>query len=178
MKELGRELAALKASLSANPPASVIAGALMSRVPRFVKFTEEDRSLPGSFDLNLEDMPRGLTSLLRLARLDSTVLRKAVLADQHLKVAELVEKANQALKQAFQAWRQDSVWPSLYISNHKLHILVRAEHGTSYTDLHDRSDGFRQFIALVACVSSARYFEKGNESGDVIVVIITTPRQI
>jgi predicted ATP-dependent endonuclease of OLD family len=170
MKELARQLSALKTSLS-NPPASAIVQTLMLRIPRIVQFTEEDRTLPGSFDLAQEDMPRGLTSLLRLARLDVRALREAVLTDQHLRVAELTDKANLALKEAFQTWRQDAVWPSLYIANHKLHILVRTAHGTSYTDLHDRSQGFRQFIALVACVNAARYLDKGDKDGDVIVVI-------
>lgn len=135
MKELARELSSLRTSLSANPPANAIMLALMARVPKIVKFTEEDRALPGSFDLSQGEMPRSLTSLLRLARLDSVVLAEAVLNDRHLKVAELTDQANLALREAFQAWRQDAVWPSLYISNQKLHILVRAAHGTAYTDL-------------------------------------------
>ncbi|MER6466175.1 AAA family ATPase [Streptomyces sp. NPDC001228] len=170
MKELARELSSLKTSLSANPPANAIMLALMARIPKIVKFTEEDRALPGSFDLNQGEMPRCLASLLRLARLDSAVLAEAVLGDRHLKVAELTDQANLALREAFQAWRQDAVWPSLYISNKKLHILVRAAHGTAYTDLNDRSEGFRQFIALVACVNAARYWEKDHDGGVIVVI--------
>jgi predicted ATP-dependent endonuclease of OLD family len=171
MKALAKELVSLRTSLAAKPPAGAILGALMARVPKIVKFTEEDRALPSSFDLSQEDMPRGLTSLLRLAKVDSGVLREAVLTDQHIKVVALTESANAALQEAFQHWRQDDVWPFLHISDHKLHILVRAKHGATFSEWHDRSDGFRQFIALVACVNAARDLERPTAGSEVIVVI-------
>ncbi|RSO10025.1 hypothetical protein DMH26_00515 [Streptomyces sp. WAC 05379] len=170
MEDLARELVSLRKMLSVAPPASMIVSLLMSRLPSFVIFTAEDRELPSSIDLvSSEVIPRGLANLLRMAKIDGEELRKVVGADDHLQLAEMLEQANLILKDIFQAWRQESVWPVLHISNGTLRVLVRVANTSSYTDLHDRSDGLRQFIALVSCINAARYLEKGER--DVIVLI-------
>ncbi|MDN0193963.1 AAA family ATPase [Streptomyces sp. S.PNR 29] len=170
MERLANELVALRKALIATPPATEIANVILNRMPSLVTFTEKDRSLPSSIDLSSnEAMPRGLTNLLRVAKVDGEELRKVVNEDDHLRLAEILEQANLVLKEVFQAWRQESVWPVLHVSNGVLRVLIRVASTSAYTDLHDRSDGLRQFIALVSCVNAARYFEKGDR--DVIVLI-------
>jgi predicted ATP-dependent endonuclease of OLD family len=170
MERLGNELVALRASLGNQAPAFEIANALMARLPQVVYFTEEDRDLPGVFDLTSDEpIPRGLVNLMRLARLDGEALRRAVHEDDHLQLVEITEQANLTLKEAFRSWRQESIWPILHVSNGSLRILVRAANTNSYTNLGDRSDGLRQFIALLACIHAARYLEK--EERDVVVLI-------
>ncbi|MDX2834750.1 AAA family ATPase [Streptomyces scabiei] len=170
MENLATDLVALREALTGTPPANAIASAILSRVPSVVTFTEQDRDLPSSIDLTAgEVMPRGLVNLLRLAKVDVEELRKVVSEDDHLRLAEMLEQANLALKEVFQAWRQESVWPYIQVSNRTLRVLVRVDSTRAYTDLHDRSDGLRQFIALVACINAARFFEKGDR--DVIVLI-------
>ncbi|MGF1235748.1 AAA family ATPase [Streptomyces sp. 2-6] len=170
MERLASELVSLRKALTGTPPANAIASIILSRVPSVVTFTKEDRALPSSIDLTSgEVMPRGLTNLLRVAKVDGEELRKVVGEDDHLRLAEMLEQANLVLKEVFQAWRQESVWPVLHVSNGTLRVLVRVASTSAYTDLHDRSDGLRQFIALVSCINAARYFEKGER--DVIVLI-------
>ncbi|MFJ2966248.1 AAA family ATPase [Streptomyces collinus] len=171
MERLASELVSLRKALTGTPPANAIASIILGRLPSVVTFTEKDRALPSSIDLTAEEvMPRGLTNLLRVAKVDGEELRKVVGKDEHLRLAEMLEQANLVLKEVFQAWRQESVWPYLQVSrNGTLRVLVRVASTSTYTDLHDRSDGLRQFIALVACINSARYFEKGER--DVIVLI-------
>ncbi|MGC5541722.1 AAA family ATPase [Streptomyces griseus] len=171
LRRLGKDLSSLRSSLAGATPAASILQALIPLVPEFIQFTEEDRRLPGSFDLTQDDLPRGLASLLRLAKLNLHELREAVLEDRHLKIAELMDQANIALKEEFQAWRQDTVWPNLYVSGNFIYIMVRAAHGNTYSDWSERSEGFRQFIALVACVNSARRADGGKGAKDAIVLI-------
>ncbi|MGW4935473.1 AAA family ATPase [Streptomyces sp. NPDC004166] len=170
MENLANELVSMRKMLSAEPPAVAIGNLLVSRLPTFVKFNEKDRDLPGTFDLTVDaDIPQGLANLLRLAKVDIEMLRSAVKRDDYLALAELTEQANLVLKDAFQAWRQETVWPILHISNGTLRIFVRIAHANSYSELHDRSDGLRQFIALLARINSVRYLEK--EEHEVIVLI-------
>ncbi|MGA6220370.1 AAA family ATPase [Streptomyces umbrinus] len=170
MEDLANALVSLRKMLSVEPPAVAIGNLLVSRLPTFVKFNEADRNLPGAFDLTVAaDIPQGLANLLRLAKVDIEILRDAVERDDYLALAELTEQANLVLKDAFQAWRQETVWPILHVSNGSLRIFVRVAHANSYSELHDRSDGLRQFIALLARINSVRYLEK--EKRDVIVLI-------
>ncbi|MFF0124141.1 AAA family ATPase [Streptomyces mirabilis] len=170
MEHIASELVSLRKALTGTPPANAIASVILSRVPSVVTFTERDRVLPGSIDLTSgEVMPQGLKNLLRVAKVDGEELRKVIGEDDHLRLAEMLEQANLVLKEVFQAWRQESVWPVLHVSSGTLRILVRVASTNAYTDLHDRSDGLRQFIALVSCINAARYLEKGE--GDVIVLI-------
>ncbi|MET7324739.1 AAA family ATPase [Streptomyces sp. NPDC005549] len=170
MEQIASALVSLREALIGTPPANAIASIILSRVPSVVTFTEEDRALPGSISLaSGEEMPRGLTNLLRVAKVDGEELRNVVADDNHLRLAGMLEQANLVLKEVFQAWRQESVWPFLQVSNGTLKVLVRVASTSAYTNLHDRSDGLRQFIALVSCINAARYFEKGER--DVIVLI-------
>ncbi|MEF9882703.1 AAA family ATPase [Streptomyces sp. P9-A4] len=172
MENFGKELASLRNILASPPPAAIIGSRLVERIPKIVKFAEQDRNLPSSFDFSKEEStPRGLMNLLRLAKVDGDALREAVSHGDHLRMAELTDQANANLKEAFQVWRQESVWPILHISGSVLRILVRVANGSAYTDLHDRSDGLRKFIALVACIHSSRYLDKGDGAKDVIVVV-------
>ncbi|MFJ3631024.1 AAA family ATPase [Streptomyces sp. NPDC090112] len=170
MERIASELVSLRKALTGPAPANAIAAIILGRIPSVVTFTEKDRDLPGSIELSSgEDFPQGLLNLLRVAKVDSEELRKTIDEDAHLKLAEMLEQANIVLKEVFQAWRQESVWPVIQIFNKTLKVLVRVASTSAYTDLQDRSDGLRQFIALVSCVNASRFFEKGER--DVIVVI-------
>jgi hypothetical protein len=170
MENLANELVSLRKLLSVEPPAVAIGNLLVSRLPTFVKFNDKDRELPGAFDLTADvDVPQGLANLLRLAKVDVEMLRNAVKRHDYPALAELTEQANLVLRDAFQAWRQETVWPILHISDATLRVFVRVAHANSYSELHDRSDGLRQFIALLARINSVRYLEK--EDREVIVLI-------
>ncbi|MFF0516906.1 AAA family ATPase [Streptomyces sp. NPDC004250] len=170
MENLATELVSLRKLLSVEPPAVAIGNLLVSRLPTFVKFNDKDRDLPDEFDLTVDAVvPQGLANLLRLARVDVEMLRSAAKRRDYPAQAELTEQANLELKDAFQAWRQETVWPILHISDGTLRVFVRVAHANSYSELHDRSDGLRQFIALLARINSVRYLEK--EDHEVIVLI-------
>ena len=137
----------------AAPPHRVAIETLSQRIPYFLFFADEDRSLRDAYDLNTDPFPRALANLARLAGLDLHDLRHAVNEQDHGKIETLELKANDRLRQIFEEqWSQSRVSVRIRVDGTVLHILVGSTEST-YNSIAEHSDGLRHFVALVAFVT-------------------------
>lgn len=125
---------------------------LFNRRSRFLLFSDSERSLNSEYDLNeiWEDPPAALRNLARVAQLDLPSLYAATTASDPAQIASTLERANERLSRIFsETWSQSNVAASFRVDGQLLHILVR-EPQARYTSIAERSDGLRQFVALLA----------------------------
>lgn len=127
-------------------------GALQPIIPRFVRFEPEVRELANEYDLAVlaANPPPALRNLAELAGLDLEVLLQEIQNDLTGNVEEVVESAKQELKRQFSAWTQEPpVTVTIDTSGTRLLIHVKSGSGKPMK-IGERSDGLRQFVALVA----------------------------
>jgi hypothetical protein len=126
--------------------------ALKPLVPQFVRFELRDRELADEYDLTSQAIapPTSLSNLARLAGLDLESLLGQIEADLTGNVEDMIKEANEELERRFDAWTQKPpVRVSLATSGARL--LVHVQSGTGPTmKIRERSEGLRQFVALVA----------------------------
>jgi hypothetical protein len=125
---------------------------LRQRMPRFVRFDNRARELDSEYDINAADSSPGtaLSNLVQLAELDLSALRTAVANEETGTVRDIREKANDTLAKKMEAWQQD---PPITVSleNDGPLLRIHVKSGTGPTmPFRERSDGLRQFVALVA----------------------------
>jgi predicted ATP-dependent endonuclease of OLD family len=134
---------------------------LEERKPKFILFSEEERNLNSSYSIEelKTTVPKSLKNLLKVANLDLSRLINYVENDEGKK-KDLLDDANAKLKDFFlDAWRQSEVWVSLSISkDSRLCILVK-EKGADSVNIAERSDGLRQFVALLTFLNLENYEE-------------------
>ena len=121
--------------------------------PEFLRFDEECRNLKPTYDLKEEipSPPKALSNLAKLAKLDLNQLRDAVTEENVGLRDDLLESANEVLKDEFsRAWVRNDVVPVLSVDGTILHILVRTPDLENRAPIDQRSDGLRWFIALLA----------------------------
>jgi energy-coupling factor transporter ATP-binding protein EcfA2 len=125
---------------------------LMGRAPGFVRFDDEARQLESEYDLSVaaEDPGAALRNLASLGGLDLIDLRDAIAAGETGTTRDLREATNGVLKERFEAWQQiPEVTVVLETEGMLLQIHVQSGSGPTMP-FHERSDGLRQFVALVA----------------------------
>jgi energy-coupling factor transporter ATP-binding protein EcfA2 len=133
-------------------PTDQAADILRSCMPRFMRFTDADRNLAGEYDLSNVALraDRALLNLCRLAGLEVEALVRAVGLGETGTQQDLVNAANANLQERFAAWKQKpGVTVSIDTADLILRIHVRSGSGASMK-ITERSDGLRQFVALVA----------------------------
>lgn len=121
--------------------------------PDFLMFDEECRDLKTTYDLKQEvpDPPKALNNLAELADLDLNRLRNAVIEENIALREDLLESANEVLRDEFsQAWVRSDVVPVLSVDGTILHIHVRTPDDEDRAPIDQRSDGLRWFIALLS----------------------------
>lgn len=131
---------------------------LFNRRSRFLLFSNAERSLQSEYSLNevWEDPPAALRNLARVAELDLQVLYAAVAANDPAQVASILERANERLGGVFsETWSQSNVAVRFSVDGQVLHVLMR-EPQAHYTSIAERSDGLRQFVALLAFATLER----------------------
>jgi predicted ATP-dependent endonuclease of OLD family len=125
---------------------------LAERRPRFLLFTDEQRLLQPEYDLNAvhENPPAALDSLTQIAGLDLQALHNAVKNGEHARAEGITVRANKQLRTNFlDAWSQSDLTVSFSRDGYLLRLFV--EHArTQYTTIAERSEGLRQFVALLA----------------------------
>lgn len=125
---------------------------LWANTPDFVAFAQIDRELATEYDLDAVavDPPRPLANLARLAKLDLKELLRTIHSNETGTVELLERQANAELARVFEAWSQTpKVAVTINISGTLL--LVHVTTGSDVPmRLDERSDGLRQFVALVA----------------------------
>jgi hypothetical protein len=144
-----RELAGVEEQ---EAPDLQAANALWQRTPRFVRFDNRARQLESEYDINAADVSPGtaLSNLVQLAELDLAGLRAAVVNAETGTVRDIRERANDTLTKKMEAWQQDPpITVSLETEGPLLRIHVQSGTGPTMA-FRERSDGLRQFVALVA----------------------------
>ncbi|WP_412871276.1 AAA family ATPase [Cellulomonas sp. 179-A 4D5 NHS] len=141
-------------------PREVARNRLVARVPKFVLFADEDRALSTTHLINdaaLRSNPQpALANLLRIARLDLEQLWVHMSTGDDSSRETLVEGANERLQQFFtQAWNQSNVCVRLKAGDQRLEVFLKELGvGGPVTNIEERSDGLRTFVALAAFLAS------------------------
>jgi hypothetical protein len=144
-----RELADLE---DAQSPDAVAADVLWKRMPRFVRFDDDARLLESEYDLDTVDTSEGKAfgNFVRLAKLDIPAFRAAVANGESGTARDLREAANRTLSAAMEAWQQHPpITVALEHQGPVLQIHVQSGDGPTMA-FRERSEGLRQFIALIA----------------------------
>jgi predicted ATP-dependent endonuclease of OLD family len=131
---------------------------LFTRMPSIILFGDDQRNLKASYAWNeiVSEIPPVLENLARLADLDLVALANKMIANVNDPDNDtIIERANNKLKTHFHSdWNQFRVSVALSKSDQFLLIQVYNNQGER-TDLYQRSDGLRQFVAL-RCFAAAR----------------------
>ena len=126
------------------------------RRPSFLLFSNEERQLQSEYNLDevWEDPPAALRNLAQLANLNLETLHQAIESNDSPEVEGMMVQANARLEQKFyEFWSQSKVTVRLRANDKVLEILVQQEASGKpsprFSSIAERSDGLRQFIALV-----------------------------
>ena len=158
MEERGRDSALVRVMRSVHElesqadPIDEGRHALEERVPRFVRFEPSARQLDDEYELVdvVDGPPPPLHNLARLAKLDLGLLLEQIQDDLTGSVRATLDAANAVLQDEFAAWRQKPpVTVSFDRSGTTLLIHVQSGSGVPMKP-RERSEGLRQFVALVA----------------------------
>lgn len=174
-----RELDELIATLEEGRKVEAkIEKALLTRIPDFRLFEEEDRGLRSAYTITQrvqnrdEDFPqanRALFNLLDAVGADRGELAQAVRKGDQGKVAAWTETAEARLTDLLQeGWPTPGMRVRLRVNGSTLHILVGPER--DYTPITERSEGMRIFAALST-------FTRVNREGRAQVLLIDEAEQ-
>ncbi|MEX2477226.1 MAG: AAA family ATPase [Gracilimonas sp.] len=122
--------------------------------PRILSFSEKDRNLSSEYDIKVlrNQLPKPLQNLFDLAEIKSSELQKCIQQSDHAKRQEIQEQANIILKRKFtESWGQSIVYPKLELASDVIRVYVGEP--KSYTEIAERSDGMKAFVALFAYLS-------------------------
>lgn len=126
---------------------------LLGRVPVCVEFSQVDRNLLSSYQLDaldLDEPPQALANLVDLAELDLQDLVNYVNDGDRGMAATVLRNANARLATFYgERWRQSELHVVLDRDGLRLDILIEESGGGTYV-LNERSDGLRAFVALTA----------------------------
>lgn len=141
-------------------PREVSNGRLLARVPKFVLFRDEDRALSTVHQIEDDEaranLQPALGNLLRIAELDLDRLWHFIEIGDDSSRETLIEKANENLQDFFsQAWNQSNVSVRFKAGGQRLEVYLKElGKGGPITNIEERSDGLRTFVALAAFLAS------------------------
>jgi predicted ATP-dependent endonuclease of OLD family len=131
-------------------PRSEVVKILERRRPEFLLFDPADRELHPVYDLSAPTVPVPLANFAELAGLRLLEAASAVARRDFGALEEYEREANQTLDRVFSsAWRQSALGVQVRIDHNELRIIIRNRSG-QFTELGERSDGLRIFVALMA----------------------------
>ncbi len=155
------ELKVLSVMKWIRDPNQKVLDILQSNIPQFLLFTNQNRNLETSFDINRfsknhsynqPQISEALNNLLKVAKLDPDLLLSLSDTSDPNMIDSLTNKlkeANNRIKEIYQlSWSQSSVYPEIRVKNKTLNIFIRGEDKT-YFNFDQRSAGLKQFIALI-----------------------------
>jgi predicted ATP-dependent endonuclease of OLD family len=143
-------------STKVTDPLKEIEEILTQRIPRILFFDEAQRDLKSTYELSnlATSPPPALRNLSSLAKLDLASLHAALSAGDQAKVQTFLKKANVQITNVVKdKWSQSRVKVSLSTNRSTLHVHIENEQ-MDCTNLEDRSDGLRQFVALINFLES------------------------
>lgn len=122
--------------------------------PEFILFSNQERFLKGEYTLEeLKNPPSALNNLLNLADIDSDELVDIIENKKTGKRLKLQEKSNRKLLNEFNdSWSQSEVYPQFLFDVDGIKIQI--SYIDSYTEIHERSEGLKQYIALKAFLAN------------------------
>ncbi len=144
-------------------PAKAARARVLSRIPKFVAFRDADRVLSTShpiIDGETRANPQpALANVLRIANLDLNRLWSFVERGGDSSNREsYIEEANERLEDFFtQAWNQSELTVRLKVTESTLEVLFKEmRRGGPVTNIEERSDGLRTFVALATFLAAQR----------------------
>jgi predicted ATP-dependent endonuclease of OLD family len=139
-------------------PYSLLLDKISEQRPDFLYFSEEDRNLASDYPIDvLSNPPNALKNLFDLADIDLAELQDALKEQNYGAREKIVEQANNRLREVFtEAWNQYNVFIRLQIDSEIIRLLLPSVN--TYSDIAERSDGLRSFLALYAFT----YLKSGN----------------
>jgi len=146
----------------ADHPTDAVWDALSSRVPDFALFQEADRLLETSYEINPDQRAAvhpAVTRLLSLAGVDLDEMWTHIQNSDSTRRETLLERGNDQLRALFdQAWNQSKVTVRFNVNGSRLEVLIKELSGDGdVTNISERSDGLKTFVALVAFLESGAF---------------------
>ncbi len=155
---LAQMLDDLSEHLTEEHPSEAVWNAIADRVPDFVLFEDEDRALETSYNLQPENraISPAVARLLTLAGIDLDEMWSHIQTSDSTKRETTLERGNDRLRKLFdQAWNQSKVTVRFNVNGTLLEVLLKELHGNGdVTNIAERSDGLKTFVALVAFLAS------------------------
>jgi len=151
---------------------------LRNRMPNILEFSQEDRLIKSPFNMTYfghqkKDQAKKpcntLSNLCEISGLEVNTLKENFAAGKSAKIASQFENANRKLEEIFQSsWSQSDVVIQLKWDRPNIHVMVKIkgqeEGDVEFGEIEDRSDGFRQYVALLAFVI------KNNSSKPILLI--------
>ncbi|MGB7519687.1 MAG: AAA family ATPase, partial [Spirulinaceae cyanobacterium] len=123
---------------------------LKENIPIFLLFSDEERYLESSFNLaQLSSLKpkKALRNLLEIAELDIDKISKAFKSPDIIK--SIIDKGNNKVQEIYKGkWSQSKINPILDVNGQVLIIMIENKE-KDFFDIAKRSDGLRQFVALI-----------------------------
>ena len=135
-----------------------------SKEPAFVEFSQDDREIQPTYNLShfehenpksSVEPSKALRNLCEVSGLDLRALKASFTANRTDRVQSMIDSANIRLRDIFaETWSQSDVALQFSWQRPNLEIMVLTEEDQSrqFSPLADRSDGFKQYAALVAFI--------------------------
>ncbi|WP_016951839.1 AAA family ATPase [Anabaena sp. PCC 7108] len=165
VRSFATQLSELIAYEERDHPENIAKKILLARCPKVLLFKDQDRDLLPDYDLNsfykseqqkiqsLQPIPPALKNLVNTANLDLEELYKAQSRQDRGCIRTILDKANSILSQRIQdTWKQSKLSVNVDLDQWRLTILIKSENG-DYVKIAERSDGLRQFVALLMFLS-------------------------
>jgi hypothetical protein len=138
----------------AGDPIAEARNILFRRRPRLLWFDESWRQLESQFDVVNGPISDVMTALFSLISFDLDELSDAITRSNEPRVTELIDEANEGFDALFSGrWRQSRILARVDRNGQIIHVYVRNA-GGRLIPIAERSEGLRQFIALLAFVES------------------------
>jgi predicted ATP-dependent endonuclease of OLD family len=147
--------------VSVDHPSEQVWAVLSERKPEFVMFREGDRVLETSYEISPDQRDAvhpAVVRLLSLAQIDLDTLWSHIETGDSTKRETLLEHSNDRLREIFdQAWNQSKVTVRFNVNGTRLEVLIKELNGGDVTNISERSDGMKTFVALVAFLETGEY---------------------
>lgn len=128
---------------------------LIPRIPRFMKFGQDERGLKATYTLGAENDP-ALENLLRLAGTDYAEATAVASGGDRGRKTVWLDRTRDRLRDKFsKAWKQSDLTVRFDLDGPVLSILMSMQ-AEDFIAIDQRSDGLRQFVALRSYVALAR----------------------
>lgn len=158
-ERLSKLLDNIKNVVIEDHPAALVGRRLLKRVPKFVLFEDENRALETTHELSNEQTrkpPPALRDLLMIADISIDKLWEHISNGDVSSRETLLDRGNERLLTFFsQAWNQSNVTVRLNVTGTRHEVLVKELRDKGgVTNISERSDGLRTFVALAAFLAS------------------------